>query len=864
MSDTRRQETRTSALAAALRQARWPLRWTLAGLWAERITRAFWPVWTIALALAAALALGLGQVIADTALRWVLLAALAAMMVFAVWGAWGFRRPGRAEALERLDARLPGRPFAALADAQAIGTGDAASAAVWRAHLRRMAARSRAARAVAPDLRIATRDPFGLRHAALIAFIIAMLFGVPGRLIGIVPEAPPGTRAALAAGPAWEGWIQPPAYTGKPALYLNDIDRDQFAVPQGSRLSLRLYGTPGAVTVKQTLNDQTSAPDKQGGLSLRVDHSGRLAINGAGGRDWAIRVIPDTAPQVAFVGTAERRAGGELRQPFSASDDYGVIRGHATITLDLAAVDRRYGLKVAPEPRKPVTLTLPMPISGSRKHFTQTLIENLAKSPWANLPVEMTLTVEDAAGHVTTSAPRKMDLPGRRFFDPLAAAVIEMRRDLLWSRANGARTVEILRAITDRPDGFIHNKGAYLLVRTAMRRLQAGVAEGLTPKVRDEVAQALWDAAVKIEDGKLSDALARLRQAQDRLSEAIRRGASPDEVQKLMDDLNEAMRNYIRRLAEQQKNDPNKRSAENDNAQRITGDQLQQMLNRLQQLMNEGRMAEAQQLLDQLSQMMQNLRVTQGPGGMQSPGQGTMQDLAETLRKQQSLSDQAFQDLQNRDMGTPDQRQGGRQGQGKQQPGQNGKDQQGGGQGSGDTRGAQQGHEQGRAGERRSLAQRQKTLREELRRQSEQGLPGAGTPQGKAGRDALGRAGRAMEGAERALREGDLSGALDKQAEAMEALRQGMRDLGRAMAQNQQPDQGQRGGQGQAAQDGSRDPLGREAGSVGRLGTSQDMLQGEGIYRRAEEILKELRRRSGDMSRPEAERDYLKRLLEPY
>lgn len=871
MSETRRQQTRTPAHAAALRQARWPLRWTLAGLWAERITRAFWPVWTIALALAAALALRLGQAIAGTTLHAVLWGALAAMIGFAAWGAWGFRWPRRAEALERLDARLPGRPFAALADAQATGTADVQSAAVWQAHLNRMAGRARAARAVAPDLRIAARDPFGLRHAALIAFVIAMLFGAPGRLIGIAPEAPPGTGAVLAAGPAWEGWIQPPTYTGKPALYLNDIDRDSFAVPQGSKLSLRLYGKPGAVTVNQTLSDIPAAPDTQGGMGLTVDHSGRLAINGAGGREWAIRTIPDTPPQVAFTGTAERRAGGEMRQPFTASDDYGVVRGHATITLDLAAVDRRYGLKAAPEPRKPITLTLPMPISGSRKQFTETLIENLAKSPWANLPVEMTLTVEDAAGHITTSAPRRMDLPGRRFFDPLAAAVIEMRRDLLWSRANGARTVEILRAVTDRPEGFIRNKGAYLLIRTALRRLQTGVAQGLTPPVRDEVAEALWEAAVKIEDGKLSDALARLRQAQDRLSEAIRRGASPDEVQKLMNDLNEAMKNYIRRLAEQQKTDPNKRSAENGNSQQITGDQLQQMLNRLQQLMNEGRTAEAQQLLDQLSQMMQNLRVTEGPGGMQTPGQGTMQGLADTLRKQQSLSDQAFQDLQNR--GLQDGQQGGQKGDGGQQPGQKGEGQQPGtqqgqgqgqGQNQGQNQGQGQGQGQGSAGDRQFLAQRQKALREELRRQSEQGLPGAGSPEGKAGRDALGRAGRAMEGAEEALRDGDLSGALDQQAEAMEALRQGMRKLGRALAQNQQPDQGQRGAQGQAAQNGSRDPLGRETGSVGRMGTNQDLLPGEDIYRRAEEILKELRRRSGDMNRPEAERDYLKRLLEPY
>jgi len=254
---------------------------------------------------------------------------------------------------------------------------------------------------------------------------------------------------------------------------------------------------------------------------------------------------------------------------------------------------------------------------------------------------------------------------------------------------------------------------------------------------------------------------------------------------------------------------------------------------------------------------------------MHAPGEGARQGLADALGRPQGLADQAFQDLQSR--GVQDGQQGGQKGDGGQQRGQKGDGQrpgtqQGQGQGQGQNQGQNQGQGQGQgsAGDRQSLAQRQKALREELRRQSEQGLPGAGSPAGKAVRDALGRAVRAMEGAEEALRDGDLSGALDKQAEAMEALRQGMRKLGRALAQNQQPNQGQRGAQGQAAQNGSRDPLGRETGSVGRMGTNQDLLQGEDIYRRAEEILKELRRRSGDMNRPEAGRDYLKRLLEPY
>ena len=78
-------------------------------------------------------------------------------------------------------------------------------------------------------------------------------------------------------------------------------------------------------------------------------------------------------------------------------------------------------------------------------------------------------------------------------------------------------------------------------------------------------------------------------------------------------------------------------------------------------------------------------------------------------------------------------------------------------------------------------------------------LPGKGSEKGDTGRQELDRAGRAMEGAEQALRDGNLPDAMDKQAEAMDAMRQGLKNFGEALAQEaqrngtpgQQPAEGQ-------------------------------------------------------------------------
>ncbi len=304
------------------------------------------------------------------------------------------------------------------------------------------------------------------------------------------------------------------------------------------------------------------------------------------------------------------------------------------------------------------------------------------------------------------------------------------------------------------------------------------------------------------------------------------------------------------------------------------------MMDRIQELMEQGRMAEAEQALREFQQLMENMRVTQGQSGQGgNEGEDAMQGLAETLREQQGLSDQAFRDLQeqfnpNAQRGESQGNQGqsgglgqgqdhqqgqgqsGENGQSGQQPGQ----QQPGGPSQGQSGGSSGAQPGGQPGEG-SLADRQQALRNELNRQ-ENGLPYGATPEGETMRDAIGRAGRAMEDAEEALRQGDLAEAIDNQSEAMEALREGMRALGEAMAEQQQQDgEGQAGGPpGQAGGGNGQDPLGRGdygASEGGSIGDAQ-------AYRRAWDLLEDIRRRSGDQGRSPEERNYLERLLDRF
>lgn len=289
-----------------------------------------------------------------------------------------------------------------------------------------MEAKTREARAVEPDLRVSSADPFGLRYIALLCAVVALLFGSIWR-IGTVTDATVGGLDVAAVGPSWEGWIEPPAYTGKPTLYLADIVANRVLVPQGSFVTIRLYGDVGALSVLETVSgteavvdpdveavDAADATDLQQGFA--VAQEGTIRIDGEGGASWEILLLEDDAPEVELTGPIEADALGEMSQPFSARDDYGVVAGTATIALDLSTLERLHGLAVEPDQREDVVIDLPMPFSGDRADFEELLIDDFSEHPFANMPVTLTLQVEDALGQIGVSEAEPLVLPGRPVF----------------------------------------------------------------------------------------------------------------------------------------------------------------------------------------------------------------------------------------------------------------------------------------------------------------------------------------------------------------------------------------------------------------------------------------------------------------
>lgn len=338
--------------------------------------------------------------------------------------------------------------------------------------------------------------------------------------------------------------------------------------------------------------------------------------------------------------------------------------------------------------------------------------------------------------------------------------------------------------------------------------------------------------------------------------DALARNAPDAEIERLMQELRQAIDNFLRAMTEQamERAQKGEQPVEMKPGDRMmSSEDIKRMLDRARDLARSGARDAARDMLAQLQRMLENLK----EGRLaQSQGQGqageAMKELGDLVRRQQELLDRSFRRSQQAQRGQQGQQgQRGQQGQQGQrgQQGQQGQQGQGGEQGEGEF-GEGEGDGEGEASAQESLRRR---LGQIMGRIGEAGgdIPGA-----------FGRAERAMRQAAEALRGGRYGQAVPPQTSALDQLRQGARDMMDQMMGMPGDDQGPGQGQERMGRPSSPrlDPLGRPYFGDWDTGDSTKVPE-EADLQRAREILEELLRRSGDRRRPALELDYIERLL---
>lgn len=793
--------------------------------------------------------------------------------------------PGRFDAMRRVElaSGLPHRPARGLTDTISEVADDSAARALWAAEQARLYATLAKLKVGAPRPAMAERDPNALRFAVPVLLVVA--FGVGwGEWQARLGEAfSPVEVKPLAVAARIDAWVDPPPYTRQAPVYLSrradapaataasvpppavtaptvasstPDPTKPVSVPEGSKLTVRVVSKDAAeVTLRTGAGATALAPKAESreadsedvirSYEAVLDRDATLAVKHADGTtSYALKIVEDRPPTITR-GPLTVNQSGSFQLAFNVNDDYGVTEGKVTFRAAEQA-EGAHPLVEAP--------TLAMRIDRSQPQAGGARVDGrLEAHPYAGIAVLADAVVKDAAGQeARPSDSGKMTLPARPFYKPLARALIEQRQILALDANSRPKVTNALDALTIAPDK-LGNSGAYLGLRVAYSRLV---------NARDDndlrgVLDYLWDMARAIEDGDMSDAEQRLQAAREALEQALKDGASDEEIARLTDELRQAMQEFLQSyMAEmQQRGLQNAPQTGDQQMQELSEQDLQKMLDRIEDLAKLGDRDAAQELLSQLQQMLDNLQMAQPGQQMDPEAMKQMDELAQMMREQQKLMDQTFQLNQGR---RPDGKPG-------QQGDQSGQEPLSPEEFDRLMKQLQEGQGQ--------LAEQLKKLLQEMQGQQgqqgqdQQGQEGQGQGQlgqngeGQDGQDigrSLGRAGRAMGDATRSLGQGEAEEAYGHQGEALDALREGMQGMMQQMY-SQQP--GAQGRQVGGRSTGNRDPLGRPQRTQGPdLGQSVKVPD-EIDVERARRILEAIRSKLGERFRSRQELDYLQRLL---
>ena len=817
-------------------------------LWIERVWPALWPAFAI---MGAWVAVALFDLPTLLPVWWHL--GVIAALVMAIGGAlWhGLRRvqpPTDAEVDRRLElaSGVKHRPLVVLEDRPA--SVDPATARLWTAHKERAAAEVARLRAGWPHPGIPQRDVRAMRAALAVVLVAGLVIAgaeAPGRVLRSVwPGLPEGMAAPA---PQLQVWLTPPAYTGVAPLFLHPGE-PSAPVPAGSHLTVNLTG--GAIAPNMSFGDQATEFATLDASSWQAERDvaedGVLIVRRRGtelGR-WTLSVVPDAPPVVAWSeppGASRGQRRLQTRLPWTVADDYGV----ASLQAELRLKDR----PAAP----PLVIALPLP-GGAPKQARGAGLQDLTANPWAGLPVTATLVAKDAPGQRGVSAEASFVLPERTFKNPLARAVLDIRKRLSVAPEDHGQAASDLTALAEAPEAFDNNSGVYLaLTSTASLLERSG-----EPVDVAEAQSRLWSLALQLEDDAVARTAQAVQAARQALQQSVEKGDKTD-MERKADALRREIQKHLQALAEKARKDGTLMPF--DPSQRTLN---QQDFDKLTQEMKEaaraGRMAEAQDKLQQLEKMLDQLKQAEA-----NPSQDRQQSRQQRQRGQQQMG--AAEDMVQRE-----------------------------------------GTMKGRAGERqtaddmpgRSIDSKQQAA---LRRALGQMMQNFGDLTGKVP-DALSQADIAMDQAGQALGRRDDKEAAAAQQRAIEALQKGEQQMSQQMAQSLgisvQPGEGEgqgdgpgdqmagddgqgdeqgNGGRGdrdadagESGQDGNqpadvpRDPLGRPTrdGTSGRADGGDVHVPDQMEQARTREIQTELRRREGERTRPAGELDYIDRLLKAF
>ena len=750
-----------------------------------------------------------------------------------------------------------------------------------------------------PHLRglLTREDPSALRYLAVLIFISGILVsGVQWKqriFDGLFPITP---SYIIAQGQQTNLWVTPPDYTQVPEIHLRGYGTysETLLIPEDSTVRVRVHNMLGSWFPPTFYNGDEGVGMTYLGEGL-YDHETTIAdddtISISQGilprAKWTYLFVKDMLPFI-YLDTPKRKeqdqkvenlleqpepkkeqeeeepkkpyevlSNSQLRFPLVVKDDYGVKELHLTMNIDemVEEADRPLG-----EMASDIRLVMSQP----GVDFKISPIYDMTWHTWAGLPVTFEYEVFDHKGQTAKLEKINVILPERTFEHPMAKALISIRKRLAWEyRDDFVLHAQNLEMLLGAPDYFQNNPIIFLAIRSAASRLfyvNRKPQEHRTEAAK-EVIKLLWHTAIAIEEGNLSLAMRELRDAQRVLENAMRDpNATQDEIDSLMENLREKMSNYFAEMQREiQKRMANgedfPQMAPEDFGQMISPNTFQQMMEDIEKALREGDQQKAQELMSQMQRLMEMMDpslMPQMPMDMQVMQEG-VNELQELIERQEKLLGQTEEQARTKRL-----LDGRKQVNPRSSPTIDDmlKD-----FGIDALPPAPEPEQQTDTGDLKVDTLPNKTEQEALRyilgqlmldvAEHVEDIP-----------ESMGKAEQEMRGSSGALELNDPDTSIPHQEKAIEYLKESQQQLQQQFQQRMQQMVGMMPSGGQRY-----DPLGRpygEGDEDGQAHGSRVKVPDEAEKKRVDEILRTLRERSGDRSRPDEELDYFRRLLRQF
>jgi len=632
------------------------LAWTKQSIFFENLWLRLWPLFIVLSLFLIATLFGFWSILSPLLHR-VLLALFIFAGFFALYPLLSLRWPKEKEALKRLDKNsvLPHQPAQAFKDQLASKHENKKTTHIWVQFKERLVEKIKGLRVPFPQPNTAKKDPFALR-IVLVVLVVLGLFFQQGNLAPVLSNSikpPPlfDTKSIRI-----DAWVTPPNYIDQPPLMvsngaINQEDnkkQDAFKVTENSILTIRVNGTNTERLTIETDNnlaekkEETQSDIQSHEFTIKLTKTGLIHIKAdeVPLQNWNFNVIEDSPPIIDLIASPAKAPTGALKLNYKIVDDYGVVSANAHIvdvktkgqTSNPDLLEEQKPLGTPPE----FALNLPEVVTKEGKDET---FQDLTRHPWAGLVATLYLTAKDEGGNTSRSSELVLKLPAYTFTKPLARKIILSRQQLIIAPHKSKNAAQSLYDLTADKTAFENKPSIFsALDQTAGKLLKAG-----TRKEKEHIAEVLYDLARRVEDGNLSKAQQALRAAQDALRNALRNNASSKDIEKRIEELRQAYKDYLKAVSQQASNDQ-QQPGQNKESQNRKQKDFEQMLKAIEQLSKSGSKKLAEQLLSKLQNMLENTQTGADRQSQQNMADAkNLKELGKLMREQQELMDKTFQ-----------------------------------------------------------------------------------------------------------------------------------------------------------------------------------------------------------------------------